>query len=62
MKKILLALLVLTSTACTSLDNGSYEQYRPFSDKAGYNCAVESSDIYLINGVPSLKYICNKVK
>ncbi|AQW88653.1 hypothetical protein pEaSNUABM50_00126 [Erwinia phage pEa_SNUABM_50] len=62
MKKILLALLVLTSTACTSVSNGSYETYSPFNTDAGYNCAVESSDIYLINGVPSLKYICNKVK
>lgn len=59
MKKLILAVLILSSTACTSVVNTSYTEYKPFNATASQNCVVESSDIYLINGVPSLKYICN---
>lgn len=62
MKKLILAVLILGSTACSNISGGSYTEYKPFSAQPTTNCAVESSDIYLINGTPSLKYICNEVK
>lgn len=59
MKKLILIALILTSTACSSVQYNSSTEYHPFNSNVSNNCAVESSTIYIINGVPSLKYICN---
>lgn len=40
--------------------NGSHEEYKSAFEGAPDNCQVSESAIYLINGLPALKYICQK--
>lgn len=60
MKKIILALTLILS-GCTMGDDGPcHEEYKPITARSENNCAVAESTVYLINGTPSLKYICNR--
>ena len=59
MKKLLLGLIFLIS-GCTMGSNGSHEEYKSAFEGAPDNCQVSESAIYLINGLPALKYICQK--
>lgn len=60
MKYVILTLSVLLSGCVTNFTPSSYTEYHPFSKSAPKNCAVVDSNIIVINGVPSLEYICNK--
>jgi len=58
MKKMLLA-LTLILTGCVK--GGTWqEEYYPFDTNPPGFCAVSESNVYIINGIPSLKYICNR--
>lgn len=58
--KTILLILVLAISGCSTYSDTSYTEYRPFTSEGDVNCVVKSSDIYVINGTPSLEYICNK--
>jgi uncharacterized protein YceK len=67
MKKIMLVLLLaLSISGCSSFSDsipntpkGYHTEFHPYTSNAGPNCKMYSADVYLINSVPSLLYMCN---
>lgn len=38
---------------------GYHTEFHPYTSNVGPNCKMYSIDLYLINSVPSFRYICN---